>query len=98
MFKPLNEAPLTASVSCWPSEASEVLMSPIWAPGFCRLSQSGRDRVEGGDDRVDRGSSGRQERLPLRQGAVRGRYDAAVGGELGGDRPVGRVIGGGGDA
>ena len=34
-FKPLNEAPLTASVSCLPSEAIEVLMSPICAPGFC---------------------------------------------------------------
>ena len=32
-FKPLNEAAFTASVSCLPSEASEVLMLPIWAPG-----------------------------------------------------------------
>ena len=32
-FKPLNEAALTASVSCWPSEASEVLMLPMLAPG-----------------------------------------------------------------
>jgi hypothetical protein len=30
---PLNDAPLTASVSCWPSEASEVLILPISAPG-----------------------------------------------------------------
>ena len=34
-LRPLNEAPLTASVSCWLSEASEVLTSPISAPGFC---------------------------------------------------------------
>jgi hypothetical protein len=32
-FMPLNDAPLTASVSCWPSEASEVLILPISAPG-----------------------------------------------------------------
>ena len=32
-FKPLKEAALTASVSCWPSDASEVLMLPICAPG-----------------------------------------------------------------
>ena len=32
-FSPLNEAAVTASVSCLPSEASDVLMSAIWAPG-----------------------------------------------------------------
>ena len=31
---PLNEAPVTASVSSWPSEASVVLMSPSAAPGL----------------------------------------------------------------
>ena len=32
-FKPLNEAAFTASVSCLPSEASDVLMLPMLAPG-----------------------------------------------------------------
>ena len=32
-FKPLNEAAVTASVSCLPSEASDVLILPICAPG-----------------------------------------------------------------
>jgi hypothetical protein len=33
-LSPLNEAPLTASVSCWPSEASVVLMLLMSAPGW----------------------------------------------------------------
>ena len=32
-FRPLNEAAFTASVSCLPSEASDVLMLPMLAPG-----------------------------------------------------------------
>src|ERR1700730_973548 len=32
-FKPLNEAAFTASVSCLPSAASDVLMVPMLAPG-----------------------------------------------------------------
>ena len=31
-FRPLNEAAFTASVSCLPSGASDVLMLPIWRP------------------------------------------------------------------
>ena len=30
----MNEAPVTASVSCWPSDASVVLMLPMSAPGL----------------------------------------------------------------
>ena len=34
-LRPLNDAPLTASVSCEPSDASAVLTFEMTAPGFC---------------------------------------------------------------
>ena len=63
MFRPLNEAPLTASVSCWLSEASEVLMSPIAAPGSPPWSL-GRHRIQGREDGIDRRGGGREHHWP----------------------------------
>ena len=82
-LRPLNEAPLTASVNCLPSDASVVLMLAMSRAGVGRLGQRRFDRVDRGDDRVDRRGGGRQHRLALRQRRVGRGDDAAVGTQAG---------------
>ena len=96
-FRPLNEAAFTASVSCLPSEASDVLMLPIWAPGSVACVSAvvielmvvmteliAELAVARSDCPCDRASL-EADTTPLSELSWVG------------DRPIGRIVGGGGD-
>ena len=52
MLVPLKDAPVTASVSCWPSEAKVVPMLVEIRARVRRFGQRRLDRVDRGDDRL----------------------------------------------